>query len=114
MSLNEILTAALNPVAPVEADAYEGRRATYLAFNYDTIPANYGDDEPVCELALVQVHLYAPAGKDTRKLRRAVKSALALAGLTWPSCTNASDKEGQHYVFECEYIAAVGAVEWEN
>ena len=46
MSLNEILTAALNPVAPVEADAYEGRRATYLTFNYDTIPANYGDDEP--------------------------------------------------------------------
>lgn len=114
MSLNEILTAALSPVAPVEADAYEGKRAVYLTFNYDTVPTNFGDDEPICELALVQVHLYAPAGKDTRQLRRDIKSTLAFAGMTWPSCTNASDKQGQHYVFECEYIAAVGAVEWEN
>lgn len=114
MSLNEILTNTLSQVAPVEADAYEGKRAIYITFNYDTLPTNYGDDEPVCELALVQVHLYAPVGKDTRQLRRGVKAALALAGLTWPSCTNASDKQGQHYVFECEYIAAVGAVEWES
>lgn len=114
MSLNEILTAALSPIAPVEADAYEGKRAVYITFNYDTVPTNYGDDEPICELALVQVHLYAPAGKDTRKLRRSIKAALAFAGLTWPSCINASDKQGQHYVFECDYIAAAGAVEWEN
>lgn len=41
--------------------------------------------------------------------RRAIKKALAAAGTTWPSYTNASDKEGQHHVFECQLARGVGA-----
>ena len=28
----------------------------------------------------------------------------APAGFTWPECTDASDQDGQHYVFECETV----------
>lgn len=117
MSLNSILTAALTPIAPTEADTYEGgatasqaegKREVYITFNYDTLPDDFGDDEPGHERALVQVHLYAPAGRNVLPQRRAVKRALQGAGFTWPRYTNASDKNGQHHVFECEAAVETG------
>lgn len=104
MNINQTLKAALSAIAPAEADVYEGKNAIYITFNYDTIPANYGDDEPEHERVLVQAHLYAPLGFDTVKKRRGIKKALASAGMTWPTCINASDKDGQHIVFECEAV----------
>ena len=92
------------PIAPAEADAYEGKKAVYITFNYHTTPINYGDDEPEQERVSVQVHLYAPLGYDITAKRRAVKKALASAGFTYPTYTNASDKDGQHHVFECETV----------
>ena len=128
MSINETLRAVLEPIAPAEADAYEGKKAVYITFNYHTTPINYGDDEPEQERVSVQVHLYAPLGYDITAKRRAVKKALASASFTYPtytnqktayaicdsdwssdvalpiSYTNASDKDGQHHVFECETV----------
>ena len=109
MNINQTLKAALDPIAPAEADAYEGKKGVYITFNYGTIPTNYGDDEPEHERVSIQVHLYAPLGFDITQKRRAVKKALAAAGFTWPSYTNASDKDGQHHVFECETAQEVGA-----
>ena len=77
MSINETLRAVLEPIAPAEADAYEGKKAVYITFNYHTTPINYGDDEPEQERVSVQVHLYAPLGYDITAKRRAVKKALA-------------------------------------
>lgn len=117
MSLNSTLTAALTLIAPTEADAYEGgatasrgqgKREVYITFNYDTIPGDFGDNEPGCERALIQVHLYAPIGRNVLPQRRAIKRALHEAGFTWPSYTNASDKDGQHHVFECEGVCKTG------
>ena len=108
MSINEILRAALDPIAPAEADAYEGKKGVYIAFNYDTVPINYGDDEPEQERVSIQVHLYAPLGYDITAKRRAVKKALPSAGFTYPAYTNASDKDGQHHVFECEAAQGLG------
>ena len=104
MSINETLRAALDPIAPAEADAYEGKKGVYIAFNYDTIPINYGDDEPEQERVSIQVHLYAPLGYDITEKRRAVTKAIASAGFIYPAYTNASDKDGQHHVFECETV----------
>lgn len=109
MNIDQTLRAALDPIAPAEADAYEGKKAVYITFNYDTIPTNYGDDEPEHERAMIQVHLYAPLGFDITDKRRAIPRALVSAGMTWPSCTNASDKDGQHHVFECEAVREVGS-----
>lgn len=109
MTVNALLKTALEPVAPVEADTYEGPKAVYITFGYNSLGADHGDDEPGHELFLVTVHLYAPAGMDTIERRRAIKKALSAAGTTWPSYTNASDKEGQHHIFECNLAREVGA-----
>lgn len=61
MSINATLTAALRPVGPVHADTYEGPEEVYLTFNYNSIPTDYGDDEPSHERFLVQAHLFAPS-----------------------------------------------------
>lgn len=108
MSLNSTLKTALDPVAPVEADTYEGKSAVYITFNYNSLGADYGDDEPDHERFLIQAHLYAPTGYDTVSMRRDIKKRLAAAGTTWPNYTNASDKNGQHHVFECEIAQAAG------
>lgn len=108
MSINSTLKAALAPVAPVEADTYEGDEAVYITFGYNSIPDDFGDDEPSHERFLVTVHLYAPTGYNTLTKRRAIKRALSDAGATWPAYENASDKDGQHHVFECELIAQTG------
>lgn len=109
MSVNSLLKAALEPVAPVEADTYEDTTATYITFGYDSIPADHGDDEAGHEIFLISVHLFAPTGENTLAKRRAIKKALAAAGTTWPEYTNASDKDGQHHVFECQLAREVGA-----
>lgn len=108
MSINAVLTNALEGIAPVESDAYEGDKAIYLVFNYSTLPTDFGDDAPSHERHLVQVHLYAPMGENVLDKRKAVKQALFEAGGTWPSYTNTSDKEGQHHVFECEFATKTG------
>ncbi len=108
MSINKTLKAALGHVAPVRADAYEGGEEVYITFGYTSIPADFGDDEPSHERFLISVHLFAPTGRNTVSLRRAIKEALAGVGTTWPTMTNATDKDGQHLVFECEMAEAVG------
>lgn len=108
MSVNSTVKAALDSVAPVKADTYEGDEAVYITFGYASVPANFADDAPGHERYLLSVHLYAPIGYNTIKERKAIKKALAGIAETYPSMVNASDKEGQHLVFECELVGEVG------
>ncbi|MCH5352953.1 MAG: hypothetical protein J1E06_05770 [Acutalibacter sp.] len=108
MSVNAILKSALESIAPVEADTYEGDRERYITIAYNTIPVNFGDDEPEHEKFLIAVHYFAPIGYNSTKDRAEVKKALVSAGTTWPSLTNISDKFGQHLVFECELVREAG------
>ena len=113
MSVNSILKATLNPISPAEADVYEGKEAVYITFNYNSLPVDFGDDEPAHERFLVQVHLWAPAGYNSLAKRRAIKKALTSVA-TWPTYTNVSGTTGnkkdvgQHHVFECELVRSVG------
>ena len=106
MSVNSLIKAALDPVAPVEADTYEDTAATYITFGYVSPPRSGLSDH---EIFSISVHLFAPTGEDTIDKRRAIKKALAAAGTTWPAYSNASDKDGQHHVFECQLVREVGA-----
>ena len=108
MSINQTLKSALTPIAPAEADVYEGSEAVYITFEYSSLPDDFGDDEPSHERFLVSVHLYAPNGINTLDRRRAIKKALCDAGATWPEYENASDKNGQHHIFDCEIVTAIG------
>ena len=108
MSVNATLKAALEAVAPVEADTYEGEIEKYITIAYNTIPVDFADDEPGHERFLLTVTLFAPTGADTVADRAAIKRALVGVGTTWPTLTNASDKNGQQLVFECELVLAAG------
>lgn len=108
MSINSTLKAALDPIAPTSADVDAGKKSTYITFNYNSFPADFGDDAPAHERFIIQVHLYCPAGANSLDKRRAIKAALVAAGATWPSYENASDNDGQHHIFECELAEAAG------
>ena len=109
MSLNSTLKTALESIAPTAPDVYLGDETTYIIFNYNSIPADFGNDAPAHERYLVQVHLYCPHSVNSLSMRRSIKTALTGAGFTWPAYENASDEEGQHHVFECEIAQEAGA-----
>lgn len=109
MSVEAKVKAALDVFGdPVEKSflcAAAGRRPPrYYTFACTSFGDDYGDDEPGCERWLIGVHLFAPLEENCLGRVRATKRALSNAGFTWPECTDASDKDGQHYVFECETV----------
>ena len=108
MSLNSRLMAALSPIAETAPDEYTGKSDTYITFNYNSSPDDFGDDAPGHEVFFVQVHLFCPPGVNSLSMRCKIKAAIVGAGLNWPSYVNASDKDGQHHVFEAELAQAPG------
>ena len=87
--------------------AYKGAATEYIVFNYTELPADFADDDAAHYRYLVQVHLYAPLEKNTRTYRREISRRLVAAGFTRPTVTPASDKNGQHYAFECEIAGGI-------
>lgn len=107
MSVEARVRSALAPFGdPVEKsvlDAASKRRpARYYTFSCNSLGDDFGDDAPGCERNLVQVHLFAPLNHNCMQQVKKTKQALFAAGFTWPSVTDATDQDGQHYVFECE------------
>jgi hypothetical protein len=104
VSIESKIKSALEPLKyKVYPNTYSGPGTTpYFVFNFDTIPDDFGNNKPKHERALVQVHLFCPHEFDSVTLRKNVKKNLSKAGFTWPVTTNASDENGQHYVFECQ------------
>ena len=92
---------------PVENGIYTGRAERYYTFNYDTLGADYGDDAPLHERYLCQVHYFAPTAENVTARVRATKEALVKAGFTFPAVENADDADGRHRVFECETAEGV-------
>lgn len=90
----------------VYPDTYNGKDEAYFVFNYNTIPDDFGNNQPNHERALIQVHLFCPHGFNSVQLRKDVKLALLHAGFTYPYTTNASDEDGQHWVFEFQVAEA--------
>lgn len=116
MTLNEKIIAAVSPIVPVcvpdlyETEAGEEVAECWCTFNYDELPAGFGDNAAHASRALVQVHYFAPRKTATLVIRRALRDALAaVEEFTTPSIENATDEDGQHYVLEFE---AVGC--WEE
>lgn len=109
---------ALRPFGdPVEKSllyaAANKRPRRYYTFVVQSLGDAYGDDEPGCERWLVQVHLFAPLAENCILRAAQTKKALLRAGFTWPSMVDATDQDGQHYVFECETAAGVPDLEVE-
>lgn len=111
MSVESAIINALTPIVTVvEPIIYNGKEKEYIVFNYDEIPA-HAESTAYALKMLVQVHLFMPFKKNPNTIKRQIADALQAAEFTYPSITNASDSEGQHYVFECEYAQAVTHIE---
>jgi len=113
MTVNETIMTALesfgDPVQygeyiPPNGKAYPDK---YYTFNYSIIGADYGDDSPVHERYLVQVHLYCLRTYDSLERVKRTQHRLVEAGFTRPSVMLSFDEDGQHIVFECEIAAGV-------
>lgn len=108
MSVNQKIIEALSSFGyPVVPDVYTCEDDTYFAFNYSTSPIFFSDDAPRIERYLIQVHLFCPIKKNIVLLRKQAKQKLFTLGFSWPEEINASDRNEQHYVFECEAVEGV-------
>lgn len=107
MNVNALLVGTLDSLLPTADSVYKGAATEYIVFNYTELPADFADDDAAHYRYLVQVHLYAPLEKNTRTYRREISRRLVSAGFTRPTVTPASDKNGQHYAFECEIAGGV-------
>ena len=104
MSLNTVIRAAITPiVTECVPDQYGGTTTEYCTFNYSEIPDAFGDESPGAIRYLVQLHYFLPVGANPYAKKKQLKNALLNAGFTYPTVTNASDADGQHYALECEF-----------
>lgn len=109
MSINQEIIAALAGLGPdIVPDVYTGDENEYIVFNYSSLPDDFGDDMPGEERYLIQIHLFSPPKKNRLALRRQIKQRLFAADFGWPSETNASDEDSQHFIYECECAKAAG------
>lgn len=105
MTADAIIKAALAALGPpVENGVYHGSAEQYYTFKISTRGFDFSDDAPAHELALVQVHYFAPLKTKFSERRAQTKRALYDAGCTWPTVEDASDDSVRHIVFECELL----------
>ena len=103
MSFDSRMRDKLLSIVPVvEPNIYDGEALEYIVFAYSERGGCFGDDEPDENILSVQVNYYLPHGQNPKAKKRLIRQALFELGGTWPEITNASDEEGQHYVFEFE------------
>lgn len=105
-----MLSKALETVLPDASfpNAYTGGLLEYAVWNYSEIPTVFADRAPHAARYLIQVHHYLPHKINPNTIKRQLQRALFAAGCTWPNVVNASDADGQHYVFECEWCDGGG------
>lgn len=111
--MTDLDNAAMAAISPLFPDAcapnvYEGSAVEYVVWNAYQIPEVYAERRPAAARYPTQVHYFLPNGKNPTEGKLALQRALFEHGFTWPSITNASDSEGQHYVLECDFINAGG------
>lgn len=108
MHVEEMLITALSPIVPAVApQIYRGDALEYITFDYYVSGSTFAEGIPVADIYSLMVHHYLPTGKSPYIARGAIVEALMASGCTYPSITDATDDEGQHWVFECYWKAGV-------
>lgn len=104
--LDSKIRAAVEPLVSVcVPDIYTGDKKEYCTFNYNEIPAAFGDNRPNAVRYLVQVHWFLPLKRRPNPKKKELRRALlAVRGFSAPEIVNANDGEGQHYVYEFEAV----------
>lgn len=108
MSCDEAINSAFGNILPIFPNVYTGEQLTYLVYNYYVIPEVFADSVSHASRYSIQLHLYLPQKSNPNALKLSIINACINGGFTYPSMTNASDKDGQHYVFEFEFCNGGG------
>ena len=110
MSLEERIREAVTPIVPeFAANVYTGDADSYCVFKATEMPDSFGNNRPRAIRYLAQLHWYFPLRTDPRATTRALRAAIGgLRGCTWPTVTDATDRDGGHLVLE--FQAVDGAV----
>ena len=109
MSFSEQIQEAVTPIVPeFAADVYTGNASSYCVLNATEMPDGFGDNRPRAIRYLAQLHWYFPLRTDPRDTKRALRAAIGgLRSCTWPTVTDATDRDGGHLVFEFDAIEGI-------
>lgn len=108
MSCDEAINQAFGDILPLYPNVYTGDDLRYLVYNYYVIPEVYADSAAHAARYSIQLHLYIPHKENPNPIKLQIYSACHENSFPTPSMTNASDDEGQHYVFTFEYVNGGG------
>ena len=108
MSCDEAINAAFGEILPLFPNVYTGDELAYLVYNYYVVPEVYADSVAHAARYAIQLHLYLPHKMNPNGMKLAIIESCVSHDFTFPSMTNASDGDGQHYVFEFEYVNGGG------
>ena len=108
MNLDERIRTALEPMGlPVCPHDYEGDELEYITFVYTELGALHANGAAQAIRYLVDLSWYLPKGQNPNVGKARIRQLLQAAGATTPNIVDASDGDGQHYVFEFEMTGAV-------
>lgn len=106
--IDATIRAAVAPLElPIEPNGYNGEELEYLSYTYSELGALFAESTAQAIRYLVDLSWYLPHGKDPGQGKARIRQLLKAAGATWPDIVNASDDEGQHYVFSFEMVGPV-------
>ena len=110
ISCDEAINNAFGSIEslPLSPNVYTGDALSYLVYTYYVIPEVFAESVSNISRYMIQLHYYLPHKANPNTVKLAIVQACYTAGFTYPSMTNATDSEGQHYVFEFEYLNGGG------
>jgi len=74
---------------------------TYCVYNY-IVTNEHFDNKAIFKTYQIMVHLVAPYGTELYALKSKLKLDLQSAGFIYPTETDASDEDSQHFVLETQ------------
>lgn len=106
MNANRLIEDTLSPLEyPIDYMSYAGSAERYFTYNYSDDRAElYADDEPVNDIAYIQIHFFSPKTFNHMQLKKQVRERLFSAGFSYPRISSfyENDTDMNHLVFECE------------
>lgn len=103
MNISERIRSAVTPVVQeCEPNEYTGSSLEYAVFTFTELPVLHADGKPGAIRYLIQIGYYLPHGVNPHAKLKSLQNSIFEAGFTYPSVTNASDDEGQHYALSFE------------
>lgn len=107
-SCDKAIGDAFGTILPLFPNVYTGEELSYLVYNYYVLPEVFADSVAHAARYSIQLHLYLPQKVNPNPTKLSIINACIANNFTFPSMTNASDGDGQHYVFEFEYVNGGG------